>query len=302
MDTFQKNLNEKLPGKFKIKKLILDEERTDKELFKFLDQRNKFLDGDQNTGITITHVHSPDVADTFGVYSYNVFDLPFYFDSYKDVEKFLTSQFGNLLLGKLNNKHVKNYGFTYSTGERVIPSLFRKVTKLSQLKGMTFRTDLGVINRDFYKTIGIEVLYENFTGKWDDKGLDDILDEGDTTVGELEEYFNEDKKDSSKYLNLTRHSYITSAVLVSKPFVDSLGSSVKSDFEKALSESIKEHRSFVIKENEKVLKQVKKYGYPVYKLKSGEGKLFIKNNKSFYKKHFKLIGNDITDYKKSFLK
>lgn len=302
VDLLQKELDKQIRGRFKVKPMILEEGRSDKELHQFLENRNRFLDGDTTSPITITNVHSPDLADTHHIYSYNVFDLPFFFDSYDDLEKFFTSEYGKRLVRKLDNKHVKNFGFTYSTGHRVVPSLFKKIEKLSDFKGMTFRTDLGVINREFYKLLGVNVIYEVFSGEYKKVENEDIVDEGDTTPGELFDYFRSDKNDSAQFLNQTNHSFVTSGVVVKKTFYLGLDAQEKDAFEDALEATTKKHRQMVIKDNEKAIKKVKKMGYPSYVLKKSEGKLFIKNNKSFYKKHFKLIGNDITDFKKSFLK
>ncbi|MCP4913085.1 MAG: hypothetical protein GY909_08195 [Oligoflexia bacterium] len=302
IEIFQEELDKELKGRFKVKGMILKEDRTDKELFIFLENRNKFLDGDATSPITMTNVHSPDLADTYHLYSYNVFDLPFFFNSYNDVEKFLNSEYGRNLTRKLDNKNVVNLGFTYSTGYRVIPSLFRKIEKLSEFKGMIFRTDLGVINREFYKLLGVNVIYDTFTGSFDDSKYEDVMDEGDTTPSELFDYFRQDKNDSAKFLNLTNHSFITSGVVVKKSFINSLATNEKEAFYLAVESTLKRHRKKIIAENKKAIDNVKKMGYPVYKLKANEGKSFIKKNKSFYQKHMKLIGNDILDYKKNFLK
>ncbi|MDC1174681.1 TRAP transporter substrate-binding protein DctP [Bacteriovoracaceae bacterium] len=269
---FKKAVEKKSLGKMKVEFSHLGDDVEDKELFVFLDKRNKLISGGFGSNLSdlpfhMTEVYSSDLADTYSLFDYNIFDYPFLFSDFKQVNNFLDSSTGEKLVLQLNNVHVKNLGFVYTHGFRAIPSDYVKIRKIKDFKKLKFRTDLGVLNRAFYKELGAKIIFDR--DDLDDSKYDN-LDNGDTSIGVLEEYFIKGSKETAKYLNLTKHSIITSGVLIHKGFLNSLTKEQRAIIYSAMKETITFQRKYMKEQESIQIDRVKKQGFPIYLLSNSE--------------------------------
>ena len=219
-----------------------------------------------------------------------VFDLPFLFNSYQEVDAVLDGPFGRKLLDKLPEKELIGLcywenGFRHATNSR------HPIVQAEDFGGLKFRTMQSPIYIDAFNRLGANATPMAFSEVYTalETGAIDGQENPIATIDTSK--FDE----VQEYLSLTKHSYSPLAVLVSKKFWDKLDS----DERTILQESCVEVRDYQRKLNrdteERILTQLKEKGMQVNAPAPSELERMRETIKPVMDEHVKSIGADLVN-------
>ncbi len=149
---------------------------------------------------------------------FQVFDLPFAFNSYGDVQKAFEGKIGETLIGKIEKKeNVKGMTFWYN-GFKQITNNKRPLIKPNDFKRLHFRTMPGEVIKDQYQTLGASVSDLPFNKTYENLEVG-FVDGQENTISNI---YSKKLYDHQQYLTISNHSYLGYIVLMNKEFWDDL--------------------------------------------------------------------------------
>jgi tripartite ATP-independent transporter DctP family solute receptor len=174
------------------------------------------------------------------VKDFGVYDLPFLFNNEKEADAVLDGQFGQKLIGKLQDKGL--VGLVYwENGFRNLTNTKHPVAKLEDLQGIKLRVMQNPVYIDMFNSFGANAVplpfSELFTAL-ETKTVDG--QENPVNTIQSSKFY-----EVQKYLSLTKHVYSPWIVLVSKKWWDGLSA----DEKKAIQESAAASRDFERKDS-----------------------------------------------------
>src|SRR6266581_1638550 len=217
-----------------------------------------FKDGEEMEALQLGSVQmlAPSVAKfgPLGVREFEVFDLPYIFDTFAELHKVTEGNVGKLLFQKLESKGVTGLAF-WDNGFKDF-SANRSIKLPSDYKGLKMRIQSSKVLGDEIKALGAAPQVMAFAEVYQ------ALQTG--VVGGTENppsnFYTQKMHEVQKYLTLSEHGVIEYAVIVNKKFWDGLPADIRTELESAMKDATKYANDIAKKENDDALEAVRKSG------------------------------------------
>jgi C4-dicarboxylate-binding protein DctP len=217
-----------------------------------------FKDGEEMEALQLGSVQmlAPSVAKfgPLGVREFEVFDLPYVFDSFDELHKVTDGPVGKALFKKLESKGITGLAF-WDNGFKVF-SANKPIKVPADYKGLKMRIQSSKVLGDEIKALGGIPQVMAFSEVYQ------ALQTGvvDGTENPPSNFYTQKMHEVQKYLALTEHGVIEYAVIVNKKFWDGLPADVRTTLEGAMKDATKYANDIAKKENDDALEAVRKSG------------------------------------------
>ena len=189
-----------------------------------------------------------------GVRDFEVFDLPYLFDSYDSLHQVTQGPLGKELLNKLENKGILGLGF-WDNGFKQM-SANKPLRKPADFKGLKMRIQSSKILDAQMRALGANPQVMAFSEVYQ------ALQTGvvDGTENPPSNFYTQKMHEVQKYLTLSDHGYLGYAVIVNKKFWENLPAVIRVELEKSMAETTQYANNIAKQENDDALEQVKAFG------------------------------------------
>jgi C4-dicarboxylate-binding protein DctP len=189
-----------------------------------------------------------------GVKEFEVFDLPFIFDDYKELHKVTQGPVGQKLLKKLEPKGI--LGLAYWDNGFKVMSANKPLKSIADFKGVKMRIQSSKVLDSEMRSVGAIPQVMAFSEVYQ------ALQTGvvDGTENPPSNLYTQKMHEVQKYVTLSNHGYLGYAVLVNKKFWASLPADIRTILEGAMKDATKYANDVAKKDNEEALAAVKKSG------------------------------------------
>jgi len=217
-----------------------------------------YKDGEEMEALQLGSVQmlAPSVAKfgPLGVREFEVFDLPYIFDTFADLHKVTEGSIGKLLFQKLESKGVMGLAY-WDNGFKDFSA--NKPLKLpGDVKGLKMRIQSSrVLDSEIRALAGIPQVMA-FSEVYQ------ALQTGvvDGTENPPSNFYTQKMNEVQKYLTMTDHGVVEYAVIVNKKFWDGLPPDIRTNLEGAMKDATKYANDIAKEENDKALAAVKATG------------------------------------------
>src|SRR5690349_10208134 len=217
-----------------------------------------FKDGEEMEALQLGSVQmlAPSVAKfgPLGAREFEVFDLPYIFDSFDELHKVTDGPVGKLLFKKLDSKGI--IGLAYWDNGFKEMSANKPIKVPGDYKGLKMRIQSSKVLGDQMKALGAIPQVMAFSEVYQ------ALQTGvvDGTENPPSNFYTQKMNEVQKYLALTDHGYLGYAVIVNKKFWDGLPGDVRATLEGAMKDATKYANEIAKKENDDALEAVRRSG------------------------------------------
>ena len=192
-------------------------------------------------------------------------DLPFLFNSEKEVDRVVDGPVGKTFLDKMPAKGLVGLSW-FEHGFRNLTNSRRPVTKLEEIQGLKIRVEQNAVAVDTWNALGANAVPMPFPELY--TALEQKVVDGQenpySTVDSSKFY------EVQKYLSVTKHKYTPLVVTVSKKFWDQLSADEKKLIQDAATEAAVYQRKANRDLNEQYLQSLKKVGMQINEIPAGE--------------------------------
>src|ERR1700681_4497353 len=215
-------------------------------------------DGEEMEALQLGSVHmlAPSLAKfgPLGVREFEVFDLPYIFDSYSDLHKVTEGAVGKMLFAKLESKGINGLAY-WDNGFKDFSA--NKALKVpADVKGLKLRIQSSNVLEAEIRALGGIPQKMAFSEVY--QGLQTGVVDG--TENPPSNFYTQKMHEVQKFLALTEHGYLGYAVIVQKKFWDGLPPDVRTALEGAMKDSTKYANDIAKKENDDAIEAVRKSG------------------------------------------
>ena len=217
-----------------------------------------YKDGEEMEALSLGSVQmlAPSLAKfgPLGVREFEVFDLPFMFDSYAELQKVTTGPAGAALLKKLEPKGIVGLAY-WDNGFKVLSS--NKPLKLPpDVKGQKMRIQSSKVLEAQMRAVGAIPQTMAFSEVYQ------ALQTGvvDGTENPPSNMYTQKMHEVQKHAIVTDHGYLGYAVIANKKFWDGLPADVRKELEAAMAEATKYANTIAKQENDQSLDKIKASG------------------------------------------
>ena len=240
---FAKLANEKTQGKVKVEVYANSTLYKDKEEMEALQ-------------IGSVQMLAPSLAKfgPLGVKEFEVFDLPYIFDGYKQLHTVTQGSIGKDLLAKLGPKGILGLAY-WDNGFKVMSSN-KALREVKDFRGQKMRIQSSKVLEAQMKALGASPQVMAFSEVYQ------ALQTGvvDGTENPPSNLYTQKMYEVQKYVTKSDHGYLGYAVIVNKAFWDGLPADIRKSLEEARVESTKYANDIAKQENEESLAKVKESG------------------------------------------
>jgi len=189
-----------------------------------------------------------------GVKDFEVFDLPFIFNSYEDLHKVTQGPVGKQLLDKLEPKGIKGLAY-WDNGFKSL-SANTPIKTPEDLKGKKLRIQSSKVLEEQMRELKAIPQVMPFSEVYQ------ALQTGvvDGTENPISNFYTQKMQEVQKYMTITDHGYLGYAVIVNKKFWDELPADIRTQLETAMNEATIYANNIAKAQNEKDLEAVKASG------------------------------------------
>jgi C4-dicarboxylate-binding protein DctP len=189
-----------------------------------------------------------------GVKEFELFDLPFIFDSYKELHKVTTGPVGKKLLGKLAAKGV--LGLAYWDNGFKVMSANKPLRVPADFKGLKMRIQSSKVLDAQMRALGAIPQVMAFSEVYQ------ALQTGvvDGTENPPSNLYTQKMFEVQKYVTVSDHGYLGYAVIVNKKFWEGLPAEIRTQLESAMADATEFANTIAKKKNEEDLASVKASG------------------------------------------
>ncbi len=189
-----------------------------------------------------------------GVKEFEVFDLPYIFDSYEELHKVTTGEAGKALLAKLEPKGIRGLAY-WDNGFKSL-SANRPLKAPADYKGLKMRIQSSKVLDAQMRALGAIPQVMAFSEVYQ------ALQTGvvDGTENPISNLYTQKMHEVQKHLSLTNHGYLGYAVITNKKFWDELPADVRGQLEQAMKEATEYANKIAKEENDDALAKVKAAG------------------------------------------
>jgi len=250
-----------------------------------------FKDGEEMEALQLGSVHllAPSLAKfgPLGVRDFEVFDLPYMFDSTAELHKVTEGPVGAALFKKLESKGIT--GLAYWDNGFKMMSANKPIRVPADYKGLKMRIQSSKVLGDEMKALGAipqvmafsEVYQAMQTG---------VVDGSENTPSNM---FTQKHHEVQKYIAETNHGYIGYAVIANKKFWDGLPADIRTALESAMKDATKYANDIAQKENDDALEGIRKSGKSeVIKLTADQKAAMKKALVQVHKENESRVGKD----------
>ena len=240
---FAKLANEKTKGKVKVEVYANSTLYKDKEEMEALQ-------------IGSVQMLAPSLAKfgPLGVKEFEVFDLPYIFDGYKQLHTVTQGSIGKDLLAKLGDKGILGLAY-WDNGFKVMSSN-KALREVKDFRGQKMRIQSSKVLEAQMKALGASPQVMAFSEVYQ------ALQTGvvDGTENPPSNLYTQKMYEVQKYVTKSDHGYLGYAVIVNKAFWDGLPADIRKSLEEAMVESTEYANDIAKQENEDSLAKVKESG------------------------------------------
>ena len=217
-----------------------------------------FKDGEEMEALQLGSVQmlAPSVAKfgPLGAREFEVFDLPYMFDSFDELHKVTEGPVGKALFQKLDGKGIVGLAF-WDNGFKDF-SANKPLKVPADYKGLKMRIQSSKVLGDQIKALGAIPQVMAFTEVYQ------ALQTGvvDGTENPPSNFYTQKMHEVQKYLTLTDHGVIEYAVIANKKFWEGLPADIRATLEGAMKDATKYANEIAKKENDDALEAVRKSG------------------------------------------
>ena len=202
------------------------------------------------------HMLAPSLAKfgPLGVKEFEVFDLPFIFDGYKQLHIITEGPVGKDLLAKLSDKGI--LGLAYWDNGFKVMSANKALREVKDFRGQKMRIQSSKVLEAQMKALGASPQVMAFSEVYQ------ALQTGvvDGTENPPSNLYTQKMFEVQKYVTKSDHGYLGYAVIVNKAFWEGLPADIRKSLEEAMVESTQYANEIAKKENEDSLAKVKESG------------------------------------------
>jgi len=216
---------------------------------------------------------------------FQVFDLPFIFQTREEAYAVLDGEIGTELLESLEEKNI--IGLTYwENGFRHVTNSKRKIEKPEDLKGLKIRLMQNPVHMDSFKAMGALPTPMGF-GELFTAMQQGTVDgqENPLAIIDTSKFY-----EVQDYLSLTGHFYAASPLLVSKSVWQSLSESEQNAIQEAAYEARDFERNLVKKMDNELIDELKETGLEITEV---DKSIFQESTSSVYDKYEDQIGTEL---------
>jgi C4-dicarboxylate-binding protein DctP len=242
-EKFKELAEKRLPGKVKV------EVYSNSTLYK---------DGEEMEALSLGSVQllAPSLAKfgPLGAREFEVFDLPYIFDSYAELHKVTEGPVGKALFKKLESKGITGLAY-WDNGFKVM-SANTPIKLPTDLKGKKLRIQSSQVLSAQMKALGALPQTMAFSEVYQ------ALQTGvvDGTENPPSNLYTQKMHEVQKHVTMTDHGYLGYAVITNKKFWDGLPADIRTGLEAAMVEATKFANDIARKENEDAMAKVKASG------------------------------------------
>ena len=217
-----------------------------------------YKDGEEMEALQLGSVQmlAPSVAKfgPLGAREFEVFDLPYIFDSFAELHKVTDGPVGKKLFKKLETKGITGLAF-WDNGFKDF-SANRALRLPGDVKGLKMRIQSSNVLDAEIRALGGLPQKMAFSEVY--QGLQTGVVDG--TENPPSNFYTQKMHEVQKFLTLTDHGVIEYAVIVNKPFWDGLPADIRTTLEGAMQDATKFANDIAKKENDDALAAVRKSG------------------------------------------
>ena len=205
-----------------------------------------------------------------GVKEFEVFDLPYIFDSYDQLHKVTTGDVGKGLLSKLEAKGIRGLAY-WDNGFKSF-SANTPIKMPADLKGKKLRIQSSKVLEEQIRALGALPQQMAFSEVYQ------ALQTGvvDGTENPVSNLYTQKMHEVQKHLTMTEHGYLGYAVIVNKKFWDGLPADIRKQLDDAMEQSTRYANQIAKIENDTALEGVKKAGKTAVHVPSKEERAAFK--------------------------
>jgi TRAP-type transport system periplasmic protein len=215
---------------------------------------------------------------------FGVFDTPFMFDDFKEVDALLDGPVGKKLLDRLPEKGLVGLAY-WDHGFRILTNSKRPISKADDIQGMKIRVQQIPVFIDLFTTLGANAVPMPFTELYsalDSKAIDG--QENPFVSVEVTKFY-----EVQKYASNTRHAYSPLLVLASKKFWDQLSNDERNILLEAANETKPYQRETSRTMDAKAAEALKSKGMTITEISEEERARMKEIVKPVIEKHNKTI-------------
>ena len=189
-----------------------------------------------------------------GVKEFEVFDLPFIFDDYKELHKITEGPVGKKLLSKLEPKGL--LGLAYWDNGFKVMSANKPLRTPADFRGIKMRIQSSKVLDSQMRSMGANPQVLAFSEVYQ------ALQTGvvDGTENPPSNLYTQKMHEVQKYVTLSNHGYLGYAVLVNKKFWNGLPADIRTILDGAMKDATKFANDIAKKDNEQAMDLVRKSG------------------------------------------
>ncbi|MBK6631987.1 MAG: TRAP transporter substrate-binding protein [Betaproteobacteria bacterium] len=225
-----------------------------------------------------------------GVKEFELFDLPYLFDDYKELHAVTTGPVGKALLQKLETRGL--VGLAYWDNGFKVMSANKPIRVPDDYKGLKMRIQSSNVLDAQMRAVGAIPQKMAFSEVYQ------ALQTGvvDGTENPPSNLYTQKMHEVQKFVAMTNHGYLGYAVITNKKFWDGLPADVRTALDAAMVEATKYANSIAKEENDKAMEEVRKSGKSEVLVPTAEQKMAMK--KAMVKVHQQMadrIGKESID-------
>ena len=217
-----------------------------------------FKDGEEMEALQLGSVQmlAPSVSKfgPLGAREFEIFDLPFLFDSYDDLHKVTDGPVGKALFKKLESKGIT--GLAYWVNGFKDMSANKPLRKPEDMKGLKMRIQSSKVLESEMRAFGALPQVMAFSEVYQAMQTGVV----DGSENPPSNFYTQKMHEVQKYLTLTDHGVIEYAVIANKKFWDGLPADIRTQLEGAMKDTTKYADDIAKKENDDALAAVKASG------------------------------------------
>jgi C4-dicarboxylate-binding protein DctP len=189
-----------------------------------------------------------------GVKEFEVFDLPFIFDSYAELDKVTQGPVGKMLFAKLEPKGIKGLAY-WDNGFKSF-SANKPLKTPDDFKGLKMRIQSSKVLESQMRSVGAIPQVMAFSEVYQ------ALQTGvvDGTENPHSNLYTQKMHEVQKFVTLSDHGYLGYAVITNKKFWDGLPADVRGQLEQAMKEATAYANKIAKEKNDEALAAVKASG------------------------------------------
>ena len=217
-----------------------------------------FKDGEEMQMLQLGNVQmlAPSVSKfgPLGVREYEIFDLPYIFDSYDDLHAVTGGKIGKTLFQKLETKGI--VGLAYWDNGFKVMSANKPLKTPADFRGLKMRIQSSKVLDGQMRALGATPQVMAFSEVYQ------ALQTGvvDGTENPPSNLYTQKMNEVQKYVTLSNHGVVEYAVITNKKFWDGLPADIRTSLERAMRDATNYANAIAKQENDDALEKVKATG------------------------------------------